>query len=117
MKKLVTAFTPLELLEDTNDTTHLINHVREDFAVSADFRIAFGTYEYHFNIGVDKALIPENIGYTYISGEKFSKVDVLRMYGGEELVSKYYASLAGAKPVQAKKGSVARLFRKVHNKK
>lgn len=117
MKKLVRAFAPLDLIEDTEEN-HTTNHVREDFTVDKDFRIAFGAYEYHFNKN-GSTVLPENIGYTYISCEKYSKVDVLRMYGGEALVQAFYKYLEANKPPQqtVRKGSASRLFRKLHNKR
>ena len=117
MKKLVRAFTPLSLIEDTEEN-HITNHVREDFTVTSDFRIAFGTYEYHFNCKPD-VVLPVNIGYTYISGEKYSKIDVLRMYGGDSLVQEFYKYLEANKPPPqaVKKGSASRLLRKIHNKR
>ena len=116
-KRPIARYTALALIADT-EANHTTNHVREDFLVTEDFRIFFGAYEYHFNKGNNKDCIPDNIGYTYISAIKYSKVDVLRMFGGDALVSTYNEWLASiAPPPQAvKRGSVSKLFRKIHGK-
>lgn len=117
MKKLVQAFTPLPLIEDTEEN-HITNHIREDFTVTSDFSVHFGAYTYHFNNN-GSTVLPKNIGYTYISGEKYSKVDILRMFGGDSLVQQFYKYLEANKPPQqtVRKGSASRLLRKIHNKR
>lgn len=66
---------------------NLESMVRMNFKVTGDYEVYNGSYHLRFN--TDPHCLPENIGYTFIRGRKFSKQDVLRMYGGDSMVQDY----------------------------
>ena len=115
---------PLPLLADLpqNDAT---NFVRSSLRVldngkRLQVETVTGGYRYHFNRNIAPEKQPEalrsNVGYTYITGTKYSKQDVLQMYGGAALVAKE-VEYTTKRPTALKAGGAASLLRRIHNTK
>lgn len=83
-------------LPNDSSTTELERHIRDRARVTLSYEIKVGSYIYTFN--VEEHCLPENIGYTYIRNRKLSKQDVLRLYGGDQLVNDYLSYLERTAP-------------------
>ena len=118
-----TIVSPLKPLADL-PPFELTNYIRTGLRVldtgsALVIQTVTGGYTYHFNLnykGKAEAL-RANVGYTYIQQHKLSKQDILRYYGGDELVQreKHYDAQRN-KPREIKRGVGVGLLRKVHNK-
>lgn len=118
-----TVVAPLPLLEDVPQN-EMVNYIRAGLRVidngkRLQVETITGGYRFHFNkraLASTPEDLKQNIGYTYIRQTKLSKQDILRYYGGDELV-KLDVQYSVKPEVVLKKGGAASLFRRLHNRK